>query len=335
MCLVRPTIPPPHLLSSPVSFRLLEHFRKRLTRKKADVQFETVLCWGCLGVWVDDGTLVGLSRGDLSASLRTLERMATELGATVLVVREVRLATLPCGRLNADDLLGSRRKWETFQRGLKALALAGGGKEKEREKEEVREREREGPFKGPGKRRFERNKRWEEIARSTTTTTVAACVLPDEGLAGSSPRGGPPPAVDDGRSRTTAVLIREDDLDGLFDLDLSLTTTSFDLSPGPPPPPALIAAVADAAVDPGSADKPTSTSDRPTSSVEDDLGGRRAEPNGLAHSSGSSGGTDKEEVNDAEEDEKEEDGTERICVEVLVVRKEMDRFLDLDQVGRW
>lgn len=283
-----------------------------------------------LGVWADDGTLVGLSRGDLSASLRTLERMATELGATVLVVREVRLATLPCGRLNADDTLGSRRKWEAFQRGLKALALAGGGKEKE----ELRERERDGPFKGPGKRRFERNKRWEEIARSTTTTTVAACVLPDEGLAGSCPRGGPPPAVDDGRTRTTALLVEEDDLDGLFDLDLSLTTTSFDLGPGPPPPPVLLAAVADAAVDPGSADEAKSTSDRPTSSVEDDLGGRRTKPNGLASSasSGSSGGSNKEEVDDAQE---EADGTERICVEVLVVRKEMDRFLDLDQVGRW
>lgn len=235
--------------------------------------------------------------------------MATELGATLLVVREVRLATLPCGRLNADDLLGSRKKWEMFQRGLKALALAGGGKQKEKEKEGVSEREREGPFKGPGRRRYERNKRWEEIARSTTTTTVATCVLPEQELVMSGPRGVPPVVVE-GRARSDALLVEEDDLDGLFDLDLSLTTTSFE--PGPPPP-VVLAAAADAL--PGSVDEPTSTTSD------------RTEPNGLSHSSVLS--------EDTNEEEEEEDGTERICVEVLVVRKEMDRFLDLDQVGRW
>ncbi|KAL7422821.1 hypothetical protein Q5752_002117 [Cryptotrichosporon argae] len=40
----------------------------------------------------DDGTVVGLTRAEMDASLRTLERMASELGATVIVVKEIVLA---------------------------------------------------------------------------------------------------------------------------------------------------------------------------------------------------------------------------------------------------
>jgi len=41
---------------------------------------------------VDDGTVVGLSRADMDASLHTLELMASEVGATVLVLKEIVLA---------------------------------------------------------------------------------------------------------------------------------------------------------------------------------------------------------------------------------------------------
>ena len=41
---------------------------------------------------IDDGTVVGLSRSDMDASLRTLELMASEVGATVLVLKEIVLA---------------------------------------------------------------------------------------------------------------------------------------------------------------------------------------------------------------------------------------------------
>lgn len=37
----------------------------------------------------DDGTVIGLSRAEMDASLRTLERMASEVGATVIVLQEI------------------------------------------------------------------------------------------------------------------------------------------------------------------------------------------------------------------------------------------------------
>jgi len=40
----------------------------------------------------DDGTVIGLSRSDMDASLHTLELMASEVGATVLVLKEIVLA---------------------------------------------------------------------------------------------------------------------------------------------------------------------------------------------------------------------------------------------------
>lgn len=48
--------------------------------------------------------------------------MAEELGATVLVVKEIRLPTLPSGQLDAGDSAGSRQRWEAFQAGLEKLA---------------------------------------------------------------------------------------------------------------------------------------------------------------------------------------------------------------------
>lgn len=59
-------------------------------------------------VMVDDGTLVGLCRRELLDSLRTLERMADELGATVIVLKEIRLE--PVG----EDT-GKRGKWERWK----------------------------------------------------------------------------------------------------------------------------------------------------------------------------------------------------------------------------
>jgi hypothetical protein len=59
-------------------------------------------------ICLDDGTLVGLNRPELLASLRTLERMADELGATVIVLKEIRLD--PVG----EDT-GKRGKWERWK----------------------------------------------------------------------------------------------------------------------------------------------------------------------------------------------------------------------------
>ena len=50
---------------------------------------------GCVvdgSLMIDDGTVVGLSRADMDASLHTLELMASEVGATVLVLKEIVLA---------------------------------------------------------------------------------------------------------------------------------------------------------------------------------------------------------------------------------------------------
>ncbi|CED82863.1 Predicted translation elongation factor [Phaffia rhodozyma] len=60
---------------------------------------------------LDDGTLVGLPRSELLSSLRTLEKMAEELGATVLVVKEIRLPALSTSTLDLGDETGKRGKW--------------------------------------------------------------------------------------------------------------------------------------------------------------------------------------------------------------------------------
>ncbi|BEJ11709.1 hypothetical protein CspHIS471_0201690 [Cutaneotrichosporon sp. HIS471] len=51
----------------------------------------------------DDGTVIGLTRAEMDASLATLERMAAEVGATVLVLREIVLAAPPERRPDLDE----------------------------------------------------------------------------------------------------------------------------------------------------------------------------------------------------------------------------------------
>jgi len=58
------------------------------------VRFHT--SWlSCLAYKVDDGTVVGLTRAEMDASLKTLEAMASELGATVMILREIVLSGAP------------------------------------------------------------------------------------------------------------------------------------------------------------------------------------------------------------------------------------------------
>ncbi|KAE9402247.1 hypothetical protein BT96DRAFT_564447 [Gymnopus androsaceus JB14] len=72
-----------HLLhpSTPRFTRLVTQLKWRLLEGGGQAYYE-------LGV-SDDGDLVGLSVGDLEASLETLEMMAGEIGASVVVVKEV------------------------------------------------------------------------------------------------------------------------------------------------------------------------------------------------------------------------------------------------------
>lgn len=56
----------------------------------------------------DSGQLVGLSRKDLDDSLETLERMAGELGATVIVQKEVTLP-FPCAPIDRKRVSGALR----------------------------------------------------------------------------------------------------------------------------------------------------------------------------------------------------------------------------------
>jgi hypothetical protein len=51
----------------------------------------------------DDGTVIGLTRAEMDASLATLERMAAEVGATVLVLKEIVLAAPPERRPDLDE----------------------------------------------------------------------------------------------------------------------------------------------------------------------------------------------------------------------------------------
>lgn len=55
-----------------------------------------------LTVIIDDGTVVGLTRAEMDASLRTLELMASEVGATVIVLKEIVLNGLASTQLTAS-----------------------------------------------------------------------------------------------------------------------------------------------------------------------------------------------------------------------------------------
>ncbi|KAL7414675.1 hypothetical protein BDY24DRAFT_384172 [Mrakia frigida] len=103
--------------------RLVTQLKWRLLQGGGEAMYE-------IGV-LDDGTLVGLSRTDLLASLRTLERMADELGATVVVLKEIRLAKNESTGSAGDDG-GKRRKWEqwkAFADGKEKLAAAAATKD--------------------------------------------------------------------------------------------------------------------------------------------------------------------------------------------------------------
>jgi hypothetical protein len=104
------------LPSSPERFeRLTTQLKWRLQEGGGQAVYE-------IGV-LDDGTLVGITYEDMDRSLETLELMAAELGATVMVLRTITLANPPpfpkalmaydgggsedeseCGGLEADGL---------------------------------------------------------------------------------------------------------------------------------------------------------------------------------------------------------------------------------------
>lgn len=70
---------------SPVRFeRLVTQMMWRLKQGRNEAIYELGLA--------DDGTVIGLTRAEMDASLRTLERMASEVGATVMVLKEIVLA---------------------------------------------------------------------------------------------------------------------------------------------------------------------------------------------------------------------------------------------------
>lgn len=67
--------------------KLTTQLKWRLTEGGGEAMYE-------IGV-MDDGTLVGISRQDMEQSLRTLELMASELGATVMVLKTITLTGPP------------------------------------------------------------------------------------------------------------------------------------------------------------------------------------------------------------------------------------------------
>lgn len=67
--------------------KLTTQLNWRLTEGGGEAMYE-------IGV-MDDGTLVGISRQDMEQSLRTLELMASELGATVMVLKTITLTGPP------------------------------------------------------------------------------------------------------------------------------------------------------------------------------------------------------------------------------------------------
>ena len=124
----------------------------------------------------DDGTLVGLRRSELVASLKTLERMAEELGATVLVVKEIRLPTLPSGQLDVGDSAGSRKRWERFQAGLEKLVSATG---QDVVPAPAPEWASPGDHSGVGKRRYVREKKWQDAMASQGGTSSSMATTSD------------------------------------------------------------------------------------------------------------------------------------------------------------
>ncbi|WVQ95869.1 hypothetical protein IAU59_002968 [Kwoniella sp. CBS 9459] len=88
--------------------RLVTQLMWRLKQGKNEAIYELGLA--------DDGTVVGLSRAEMDASLRTLELMASEVGATVIVLREIVLhtprsaiAALPPSRRPTGPTISRRR----------------------------------------------------------------------------------------------------------------------------------------------------------------------------------------------------------------------------------
>lgn len=61
----------------------------------------------------DDGAVVGLSRAEMDASLATLERMAAELGATVLVLKEIVLDDSASSASSTSDASGTSASGST------------------------------------------------------------------------------------------------------------------------------------------------------------------------------------------------------------------------------
>ena len=77
-----------------------------------------------LNPYLDDGTVVGLSREDMDASLRTLELMASEVGATVIVLKEIILA----GSGKTRPLLGERKSTDSLKAASSPRILAENGR---------------------------------------------------------------------------------------------------------------------------------------------------------------------------------------------------------------
>lgn len=99
---------------SPERFgRLVTQMMWRLKQGKNEAIYEL----GLAGEWAricrqggalfadrkDDGTVVGLTRPEMDASLRTLELMASEVGATVMILREIVLSAHPPLDMNYES----------------------------------------------------------------------------------------------------------------------------------------------------------------------------------------------------------------------------------------
>lgn len=88
---------------SPERFeRLVTQMMWRLKQGRNEAIYELGLA--------DDGTVIGLTRAEMDASLATLERMASEVGATVLVLKEIVLTAPPDARRPDLDENGRPRK---------------------------------------------------------------------------------------------------------------------------------------------------------------------------------------------------------------------------------
>ncbi|WVQ84790.1 hypothetical protein IAT38_006947 [Cryptococcus sp. DSM 104549] len=81
--------------------RLVTQMMWRLKQGKNEAIYELGLA--------DDGTVIGLTRSEMDASLRTLELMASEVGATVIVLKEIVLSAAlpPSMRTNGTTSLTS------------------------------------------------------------------------------------------------------------------------------------------------------------------------------------------------------------------------------------